>query len=170
MIYLGIDPGATGAVGVLTAIDEPACLLAEVFDCPIVLGGKSGKQKQLDVASMAGELRHLASGATTGTGIDIRAAIEFQQAFPKQGASSTFKLGTNYGAWQGILATLGIPFELVRSQVWKPSVGLARGASKAESRAAARRLFPQVADQLSRVKDDGRAEALLIAEFRRRIG
>ncbi len=162
MLYLGIDPGATGAMAVIYGNEVGT--YADVHDCPIVLGGKSGKQKQLDVVGMAAMVPRMIEGHP------VCAVIEWQQAFPKQGASSTFKLGTNYGAWQGILAALGIPFELVRSQVWKPSVGLARGASKAESRAAARRLFPQVADQLARVKDDGRAEALLIAEHRRRIG
>ncbi len=170
MIYLGIDPGATGAVAVLdpdyahTADDRVDYIDSGVFDCPIVLGGKSGNQKQLDVAAMA-TLIHRLVGAHNAC-----AVIEWQQAFPKQGASSTFKLGTNYGAWMGILAALGIPFELVRSQVWKPSVGLARGSSKDESRAAAARLFPSLAGKLTRKKDDGRAEALLIAEFRRRIG
>ncbi len=161
MIYIGIDPGATGAVARLFGDGNyPA-----VHDCPTVLGGKSGKQKQLDVAAMVALLVEIRAAS-----LEVAAVIEFQQAFPKQGASSTFKLGTNYGAWMGILAALGIPFELVRSQVWKPSVGLAKGASKSESRAAAARLFPSLAGELTRKKDDGRAEALLLAEHRRRIG
>ncbi|MEF9603307.1 hypothetical protein O4J55_13490 [Paracoccus sp. PXZ] len=55
---------------------------------------------------------------------------------------------------------------LVRPTTWKPALGLT--ADKRESLAMARELFPGAADMLSRAKDDGRAEALLLTEYHRR--
>ena len=40
-----------------------------------------------------------------------------------------------------------------------------RGKPKAASRGMATELFPHIADQFRRVKDDGRAEAALIARY-----
>ena len=98
--------------------------------------------------------------------------IEKQQAFPKQGASSGFKLGENYGYIQGILLGLGVPFDIVAPREWKNAMGLGRikdlKERKERSREMARRLFPQVAGELARIKDHGRAEALLLAEYLRR--
>ncbi|MDO8605136.1 MAG: hypothetical protein Q7R40_01240, partial [Phaeospirillum sp.] len=51
--------------------------------------------------------------------------------------------------------------------VWKRTLGLLK-ADKAASRARAVELYPEVAGRLTRVKDHGRAEALLLAEWLRR--
>ncbi len=47
-------------------------------------------------------------------------------------------------------------------------MGLA-GKTKEDSRALAIQLFPALAEELKRVKDEGRAESLLIAEYGRRF-
>lgn len=97
----------------------------------------------------------------------VRCVIEDQQAFPAQGRSSCFALGLNLGQWRGIVAVLGIPYEIVRPRVWQGAVlcGLPPG-DKGAHRTMAQRLFP-AADLGSR-KDQGRADALLIAEYARR--
>jgi hypothetical protein len=41
--------------------------------------------------------------------------------------------------------------------------------NKDSSRLAAMRLFPAMSEQLARKKDDGRAEAILLAEYARRL-
>lgn len=92
--------------------------------------------------------------------------IEKQQAMPKQGVSSTFTTGFGYGQLIGILAALRIPYHEVSPAVWKRAMGL-QGKDKSASRALARSLFPTA--ELHRVKDHGRAEALLIAEYGRRL-
>ena len=68
--------------------------------------------------------------------------------------------------WEGMLVMAGVPYELVRPAAWKKIMGVS--ADKGEARVMAQKLFPQIAQQFSRVKDDGRAEAALIAEFARR--
>jgi crossover junction endodeoxyribonuclease RuvC len=139
--FCGIDPGQTGALALL-----PQGELPRVEDWP---GDPSAAAEILRnwIAEFSIEL----------------AALERVNAMPKQGVSSTFKLGCNYGAWQGILGMLGVPYVMPTPREWqkglvKPSDG---PNPKARSLAVARRLFPDA--ELSRKRDNGRADALLLA-------
>ena len=140
-MIIGIDPGVTGAVGFLGAETV-------VWDMP---------PNPRDLF----EQLHSASWLTP----NARAIVEQAQAMPKQGVSSTFKTGYGYGVIIGVLASLGIPYETVTPSVWKRAMGL-QGKDKDASRSLARCYWPDA--PLSRVKDHGRAEALLIAEYGRR--
>ena len=93
--------------------------------------------------------------------------IEKQQAMPKQGSSSTFKNGFYFGALVGCVApVVGIEnLFTVRGFQWKGHLGLS--ANKEESRTFATSLFDS--DQhWKRKKDEGVAEAALIAYYRLR--
>ena len=98
--------------------------------------------------------------------------LEHVGAMPKQGVSSTFKFGMNFGIIQGMLIALGIPFELVRPQKWKKEFSCT--SDKNTSISVAQRMFPDV--DLKRTArcskpHDGICEALLMAEYcRRRCG
>ena len=93
--------------------------------------------------------------------------LEAVHAMPRQGTTSMFSMGRGSGLWEGIIAAFELPLQLVIPRVWKNKmVGI--GADKNASRLKAIDLFPSVAGELSRVKDHGRAEALLMAEFWRR--
>jgi crossover junction endodeoxyribonuclease RuvC len=91
------------------------------------------------------------------------AALERVNAMPKQGVSSTFKFGANYGIWQGLLAAYGVPHVMPTPREWQK--GLVRKSDgpdpKSRSLAVARRLFPDV--DLHRKKDSDKADALLLA-------
>ena len=87
--------------------------------------------------------------------------VERVNAFPGQGVASMFSLGQSYGIVLGVAAALGYPTHLVNPADWKKFFKL--GKEKELSRALATRLYPGVA--LDRVKDHGRAEALLIARY-----
>lgn len=149
MTYLGIDPGKNGGIAII--YPDEVC----VFPTPV-----SGKEYlEQDMARLI--------PARNGT----KAAIERQQAMPKQGVSSTFTTGTGYGLWRGMLAALMVPYVIVPPQEWRKAVGLT--GDKADAVALAQRMFPSVADQLVGPQGglrDGLAEALLIAEYRRRLG
>jgi len=71
--------------------------------------------------------------------------------------------------WEGIIATLGLSLEMPSPQRWKKEMLADQGKEKDASRFKAMQLFPTVAGQLNRKKDDGRAEALLMAEYGRRL-
>lgn len=96
--------------------------------------------------------------------------IEKQQAFPGQGVVSIFTLGFEYGRLIGMLKTLKIPYEEVNARKWqKVMIGENSKRSKKEikmcSLEKAKSLFPY----LDIGKHDGKSDALLIAEYGRRI-
>jgi hypothetical protein len=74
-----------------------------------------------------------------------------------------FNYGVGYGAYLGILTALEIPFQEVRPQTWKKAYSL--NSEKSRSIIVAQQLFPGA----DIGKKDGRAEALLLAEYARRI-
>lgn len=141
---LGIDPGATGAIAAIYGTGAH-----NVWDIPTL---------PHDLA----DLLETVVGEDDGIGM---AFLEKAQAMPKQGVSSMFNYGVGYGTIIGILAALNIPYKTVTPAVWKRSMGLT-GKAKDASRAMAQAHYPTA--PLSRVKDHGRAEALLIAEWGRR--
>lgn len=138
--YLGVDPGHTGALAV---VDESGALIW-VEDMPDPLAG--GLIREL----MDGELLEAV-------------AIEQVHSMPRQGVASSFKFGMAYGIVIGALSALGIPSTLVTPTVWKKTMRVT--ADKSSSRARAIELWPRQAQMFARKKDDGRAEAALIARW-----
>jgi crossover junction endodeoxyribonuclease RuvC len=145
--YIGIDPGITGAIGVL---DEHGNYL-DVYDMPVIAKGKSGKQ-QIDAAGLYKLIKQ--------HGV-IHAFVEQVGAMPGQGVSSMFSLGDSVGCIRAVLCALMIPTQFIPPQSWKRGFKLTADKEQARSRAV--ELFPQA--PLNRKKDAGRAEALLIARF-----
>ena len=88
---------------------------------------------------------------------------------PKQGVSSSFKFGMNFGIWQGVLASLKIPYDLITPQRWRKCLdsSVPLKPEKEDLRQYAIRKWPAAADDLKRKKDHNRAEAILIAEYAR---
>ena len=98
------------------------------------------------------------------------AVVEHVGAMPGQGVTSCFSFGESFGWLQGVLDVMKIPYELVRPQKWKKMFSCT--SDKNTSIAVAQRLFPGV--DLRRTPrchkpHDGKAEALLLAEYGRRI-
>ena len=147
--YVGIDPGKSG--GIAAIHPDEVC----VYPTPV-----SGKEYlEQDMARLI--------PARNG----VKAAIEKQQARPGQGRTSMFTIGEGYGLWRGMLAALMVPYVVVQPKDWRKAVGLT--GDKADAVALAQRMFPSVADQLVGPQGglrDGLAEALLIAEYARRLG
>lgn len=150
MLIYGIDPGYTGAI----TLYWPSTGDIEVHDMPTLTNTK-GKT----VLDMHGILQIL---EPEGDGQRL-AYIERVSAMPGQGVTSTFRFGEQYGALQMALAATKTPVHMVTPAVWKRYFGLTR--SKGASRGLAMQRFPAFADKFKRVKDDGRAEATLIAVY-----
>lgn len=141
---LGVDPGKTGALALL----DPVTGAAEVFDMPVAADGT------VDVY-------------TLGAWVDARAhriaraLLEYVNG--RRGEGHSFAFGRNVGDVRGVLGANFIPMSTVPPAKWKRAMGVTK--DKNSSRAKATELFPALANKLLRVKDDGRAEALLIAGF-----
>ena len=153
MIYIGIDPGKSGALAVIHCLKDGTKIKAVPFD----------------EEAYVNELRHVAQ-YTDLFGDEVYAVVEKVHAMPKQGSVSMFSFGQNFGFIQGALKSFGIPFELVRPDVWKKALDCK--SDKTTSIAVCKRLFPKVSLKRTdkcKVDDDGVAEALLLAEYGRRI-
>lgn len=91
------------------------------------------------------------------------AYVERVHSMPKQGVVSAFTFGMGYGLIRGVLTGLGVATTLVTPNEWKRALRV--GADKREARVIAGRLFPMNARDFARVRDDGRAEAVLLAFY-----
>ena len=97
-----------------------------------------------------------------------KACLEHVTAMPKQGVTSMFNFGMNFGYIKGLLEAFGVPYELVRPQKWKKEFGISDKNSSVE---CCKRLFPGVSlhrTERCHKDDDNMAEALLMAEYARR--
>ncbi|MDF1551954.1 MAG: hypothetical protein P1P84_02775 [Deferrisomatales bacterium] len=142
--YMGIDPGAGGAVAVVGEDGD-----AYTWDYP----GDAVAVGQLLVEILSA---HMVSSV----------AIERVHSMPGQGVSSSFKFGQNFGSWLGALGALGIPVITVSPKKWQNEMlDAGTGDTKERSLSMARRLFPNVT--LHRKKDNGRADALHLARYAR---
>lgn len=174
MIYIGIDPGLTGALAVIYGEDGPV----RVYDAPVFKTTKRvkvtkttekvRKKSELSEQAMAQLIREIVFDGPTK--LAACAAIERVHAMPKAGASGMFSFGTGYGLWRGVLAGLGVPFDIVEPSRWKKEMMNGMGKQKQAAMFRALQLFPALAPDIRLKKHDGRAEALLIAEYRRRQG
>ena len=151
-IILGFDPGQTGAVA---AYDGER--IEAVIDMP-TMTRLHGKGNQVDPYTLATALIDLCAGR------EATAVLEAVSAMPGQGVTSTFHFGESVGVVLGVLGALQIPVRMVTPAKWKKAAGLL-GRDKDAARTLAIQLHPEVADQLARKKDTGRADAVGIARF-----
>ena len=147
---IGIDPGISGAISIFNWETQS---LHEVIDMP-TLEMDSGKTKKRHISATA--LRDILVCF-----LDSHVVIERVGAMPGQGVTSMFNFGRSAGIIEGVVAALQIPHTYVTPQTWTKAVG--RAAGKDASRMRAMELFPAKADLFKRAKDDGRADAALIA-------
>ena len=143
MIYIGVDPGKNGGI----AIIDSDGVIAFPF---------SEERLLIELDGIAQEYECICY-------------LEHVHAMPKQGVSSTFNFGMNFGFIQGVLKAYEIPYELVTPQKWKKEFSCT--SDKNTSIEVCKRLFPNVnlkATERCKKDHDGIAEALLIAEYGRR--
>lgn len=148
--FIGIDPGLNGAVA---CIDGDAVWVERV---PTV---HLAKRRQPVIMGMVKLLERAFYPTLTSFAI-----LEAVHSMPKQGVASSFSFGRGFGMWEGILAALGIPYQLVSPQAWKAVMLRDTDKSKGAAKLVASRLWPALGKLT-----DGEAEALLLAEYGRRI-
>jgi crossover junction endodeoxyribonuclease RuvC len=148
---IGIDPGVTGALALLT--DEG--VLLEIADMPTLADGTKGR-----------------STVNSPLLADLLAQWHAREAFcefvgprPTDGSVQAFAFGRCRNAIEGVVAALSIPIDFITPPAWKRLVGIPPGreGAKDAARSEAIRRWPDKAAWFARVKDDGRAEACLIA-------
>lgn len=141
--YIGIDPGKSGALALLT----------EDGQCTVVPFQESAYTAILKASS----------------GPSSVCCLEKVGAMPGQGVVSMFNFGHNLGYIEGLLQAFDIPYQLVPPQTWKKEFCVT--SDKNTSIEVCRKLFPHVCllpTERSRKPSDGMAEAMLMAEYARR--
>ena len=174
MLQVGVDCGAHGAIGLL---DETAALLM-CWDMPFdtVEVGNSFRHRVSPV-KLADLLRPLMSG-----GVQVRMMCEQPTYRPMYGRNRATGqaerigmnpatmgiLGESVGIVKGVAAALGMSYTGVYPGKWKRVVGVRGDKDDAIKRAC--EVWPQSSGYFARKKDDGRAEACLIAWYGLREG
>ena len=166
--FIGIDPGATGAI---TVLNPDGTSVIYVNPLNATKSDVDGKEVYRIITQT------MSKGRTF-------VAIERSQSMPGQGVAGVFTYGRGYGKLLAALEIAGVAFEEVTSVKWKKVVGLSipkiqkekmnerKKRLKAASAALAVKLFPDDAGRIfgpmGGIKD-GIAESLLLAEYGRRI-
>lgn len=142
----GIDPGLNGALALLFPEDHGI----EIFDMPIM---EVKKKKTISAALVADILKQH----------EAPVFIENVHAMPNQGVTSMFNFGKGFGILIGVVAGLNYQLTTVQPLAWKKALKVPSG--KDGSRERATQLLPASSQKFARKKDDGRAEASLIALY-----
>ena len=139
MIFIGVDPGQSGAV---VALDECGHVVRVVKN--------DGTERDTFEAFCGYE------------NSDVFAIIERVHSMPKQGVASSFKFGQSYGFLRGCLVGSCAVFSEVTPQQWQKTMGCLTHGDKNVSKQRAQQLFPR--EKITHKT----ADAFLIAEYCRR--
>lgn len=143
---IGIDPGTAGAIAFVTDTD-----------CNVYRMPATTRQKHDMLSNIIDK--------------DSTVVIEKVQVMGKRfGAKQALSYGQGYGELIGILTALGCRIVEVTPSVWKKAMHVT--SDKKTSIALCERLFPSVSlypTSRTTKPHDGLAEALLIAEYGRRL-
>ena len=156
---MGVDPGLTGAIALIDAEGK-----VEMWDMPVKKYDGKNHLNNKALHRLFGTLAHATRLCT----------IEEARGFPGQSSVTGFKQGVVYGQTLAAAEVMGIPNMTVLAFVWKKNIlaGYKDKRDKKVSVAHAVKLFPSVEEYLYGPKGgvkDGRAEALLLAEYGRRV-
>ena len=149
MHLMGIDPGFSGALAVL----DDNLKIEFVMDMPIIMVGKKRELDESKLATIFGmwRLRAMSIG------------LEKSQTMPKQGIVSTGRYMASYGFLRGLCVGNGIPYHLIQPQSWMKAMMPDMGREKGASIQKVTQLYQDLS--LTRVKDHGIADAILIARY-----
>ena len=154
----GIDPGLNGSVFLLDSSQSSG----QVFDMPTL---ELRHRREIDGAAL---VSILSDARIEHVFIEELWAMPFLgreggdgQARP--GVTAAFGMGKCYARPLGIMDALRLPYTAVPPVRWKKALSVPAGKDAARARAS--QLMPQFAHLWMRKKDDGRAEAALIALY-----
>jgi crossover junction endodeoxyribonuclease RuvC len=139
-----VDPGKSGAIAFYFTSHKE---VVSVEDMPIV-------DHLINGVELASRFKQMQPDACV---------IELVSSRPGQGVASMFNFGVSFGVVKGVVQALNIPVHYVTPTKWKKYFSLS--SDKEESRRRAIDLWPESADRFSRKRDDGRAEAALMAKW-----
>ena len=173
----GIDPGISGALGLLTL--GGGYKFVDARDMPTVDVGKQTRVRRVNTKAVAAILKHWSPAVVVLERAWAMPRRTVKQAVPcptckhveetgGMGATSAFNYGDTYGSLRTLVEALGFELLEVEPSVWKRAAGLkGKGLTTPEVKEASRQkaiaMWPE--GPFGRLKDHARAEALLIARY-----
>lgn len=150
-MILSVDIGAQGALALLSEIGD----VIAVEDMPMLRDGPANRPT-VNAPLLADIVKRWRPS---------RAFIEFVGARPGEGPTGAFAFGRSRGVVEGVLGAFGVSAAHMAPAAWKRATGIppGRDGAKDAARSEAIRRWPVYAHLFARIKDDGRAEAALIA-------
>jgi len=155
MLIIGIDPGISGSICFFEDGE-----LKDVIDMPTMASGNKNK-KQINGSQIFNEISLRIQNFKSE---NINVVVEQVSAMPGQGVTSMFNFGQSFGILKGICSAMHLPVYYVRPAKWKKYFNLIN-SEKDASRTRAIEIFPYFSSQLSKKKDNNKADAILIASF-----
>jgi hypothetical protein len=163
MLFIGVDPGISGALAALICADKDgAAFVSNAIDIPTM---PDGKNREVDPLAIEAWVLSLPEKPT-------KAFIENVTPMPSfgppgverrsMGAASAFRFGGATYAIRTVFRMMRIRVDLIHPMTWKAHFKL-KGGDKESGRQLALRLHPEAAHLMQRKKDHQRAEAILIA-------
>lgn len=153
MIICGIDPGMSGALAFYDENAEKGDELM-VYKMPVF---QRNKTHRVDVLELSRILKFE---------MPDHVFIEQVNAFG-MGATGAYNFGWSCGVLEGVVGALHIPFTYVTPMKWKKAMQCPKDKDSARMRAS--QLLPDYAHNWPLKKDDGKAEAALIALYARGV-
>ena len=147
-IYLGIDPGKGGGIGVVNEEDD----IKQAFKFP------------KDIEDLAPMIGSVVSGYNTD---EICVMIEHVHSFPTDGRPAAFSFGRNLGHWEGVLSTFELDKTTVAPRTWQEHYDVPVMPDKYERKrwlkSIAQKLFPNIKVTLAI------SDALLITNYAKEL-
>ena len=153
---VGIDPGVDGAIALVQDKKPP-----EVWDLEAASIGTVRQlvpQMIVDMLAAWGE-------------VDL-VVVEDNRALGSNGSLANWSMGVSMGIVFGVCAAMNRPILRVKPKEWQAELGLSQVKHvdrKNAHRQRAREMWPSLDDSLKLVKHHDRADALMIAEYGRRL-
>jgi crossover junction endodeoxyribonuclease RuvC len=155
MLIIGIDPGISGSICFFQDGE-----VKDVLDMPTMTDGKKNK-RQVNGSQIYNEISKRIINTDKK---NVKVVIEQVSAMPGQGVTSMFNFGQSFGILKGICSAMQLPMYFVRPAKWKKYFNLIN-SEKDASRTKAIEIFPYFSTNLSKKKDNNKADAILIASF-----
>lgn len=165
VVFMGVDPGHSGAIAFYRPslrVDETALV---VYDMPLQRKRGSDTRNEVDGKELTRLIKKMLKAYEIVAAVELVGARTYMVGGVArgQGAAASFAFGKSAGVVTGVLSALEIPFVEVSPGVWKSAMNLS--SDKNASRELATKFFPRYPKYFERKKDDGRAEAALLAYF-----
>jgi hypothetical protein len=160
--YAGIDPGFSGAIGVMNADGS----YVQVWDMPVTTGSKD-RQREIDLARLRDILRGLRALP------DCVVGLEWPTTRPGEGAERSERFGRQKGYLEAMLYCVGLDYYKLAPNLWKGRLGLPGKSDPEAKRLADTEFHTYYSEYGDLVRGprgglrDGRCDALLIAHFLR---